>query len=166
MIGTGAADPFLVLGVPVAMDLDEGDLERRYLALSRECHPDYHRGAGGDEQTAVLQRAAQLNDAYRILVDSWRRAEAILELSEPGVLERTKQLCPAFLMEALDVAEEVAVAPAATVAALQARLRGIVDRYLGDVARHLAERQWTKAATHLHESRYYRKALADLQARA
>ncbi len=155
-----------MLGLPPAMDLDERELERRYLELSRECHPDYHRDRAGEEQVVMLQQAARLNDAYRVLREPWRRAQAILELSEPGILERTKQLCPAFLMEAMDVAEEVAAVAPANAAALRDRLQARVERYRREVTRCLAERQWAQAATHLHESRYYRKALADLEARS
>jgi curved DNA-binding protein CbpA len=58
----------------------------------------------------VLQRSAEINDAWKILRDPWQRARALLELLSPGVLDRNKKLDPAFLAEALELAEEVAFA--------------------------------------------------------
>ena len=85
-----APDAFAVFGVPRALDLDSTDLERRYLALSRECHPDHHRTGSSDECVAVLQRAAEINDAWQVLRDPWKRARALLEAAQPGVLDANK----------------------------------------------------------------------------
>jgi Fe-S protein assembly co-chaperone HscB len=77
------------------MDLDLDDLDRRYLELSRACHPDHSGASSPAEQVAVLERSARLNDGYRELRDPWRRAARILELQAPGVMDRTKRLAAA-----------------------------------------------------------------------
>ncbi|MEC7726315.1 MAG: DnaJ domain-containing protein, partial [Planctomycetota bacterium] len=105
-----APDAFAVFGVPRALDLDANDLELRYLQLSRECHPDHHRSEDVGESVAVLQRAAEVNDAWNVLKDRWKRARALLEAEAPGVLEANKKLDPMFLADALELAEEVAFA--------------------------------------------------------
>lgn len=158
-------DPFVLLGVPLTMDLDERELERRYLERSRESHPDYHRDASPEQQLAVLDDSARLNDAYRTLRDPWTRAEAILRLRDPNVLERTKQLCPIFLSEAMELAEEVATAAEDRRDQLLARVRAGVDGYLAKIREEIMRGNWERAATLLHEARYHRKALADLEAR-
>ena len=38
-------DPFAVFGVEHRLDLDERALEKRYLQLSRDLHPDRNRAA-------------------------------------------------------------------------------------------------------------------------
>ena len=144
------------------MDLDAADLDRRYLELSRQTHPDHQRDATPEQQIAVLEQSARLNDAYRVLSDEWKRAEALLELRSPGVLERTKQLSPLFLAEALELSEEVAEAGDAEIAPLRARLDECVQRDLDEVRAKIAAGEWEAAGTRLHQSRYHRKALRDL----
>lgn len=146
------------------MDLDPGELERRYLALSRECHPDHQPTESPQEQQLVLERAAKLNDSYRRLKDPWSRATALLNLSEPGILDRTKQLSPTFLMEAMEISEAALVARGAEADDLRNRLERSIAASLEDITSKIGARDWAAAATALHESRYYRKALADLQA--
>lgn len=158
---TPVADPFEVLGLPAEMALDERDLERRYLRLSRECHPD-HQAAGAAGDVAVLEQSARINDAYRTLRDPWLRARALIERAAPQALKKAKDLCPIFLMDALEQAEAVAHA----VGAERQRLRAEVEQALAAcrqaLQHHIERGEWEDAATALHESRYHRKALHDL----
>jgi molecular chaperone HscB len=158
-------DPFGTLGLEPALDIDRNTLEARYLELTRACHPDHH-GGGLDEaeQIALLDRAARINDAYRLLRDPWRRAEALLELRDPGVIERNKQLDPGFLMEAMELAEEVATAAEGSSAEnLTRRLETSIEEDRQRLAAAVADRDHDAAAVALHESRYHRKALNDLR---
>lgn len=144
------------------MDLGTTDLEQRYLELSRATHPDHQRSATPEQQIAVLERSAQLNDAYRILSDPWKRALALLELRSPGVMERTKTLSPIYLSDALELSEEVAEAEADEFEPLRARLEATIAEDLEAVRGQIAAEDWEGAGTQLHQSRYHRKALDDL----
>jgi molecular chaperone HscB len=157
-------DPFAVFGVAPSLDLDPAALEARYFELSRASHPDHHAAADVAAQTALLSRAAAVNDAYRALRDPWRRAEALLALHAPDELAATKALSPAFLSQALELAEEVAGTRPSTAAAasLAARLRAAVQTDWEAVRAAAAAGDWRAAAVRLHESRYHRKALEDL----
>ncbi len=166
MIHVPAPDPFTVFGLPRSMDLDARTLERRYLQLSRECHPDQLRSQDVGDCLAVLQRAAEVNDAWKVLRDPWQRARALLEANAPGVLERNKKLDPAFLTEALDLAEEVAFATGAAVAPLRERLQQALADDLAVVAREIGRGAHDAAALRLHASHYHRKALQDLDQKA
>jgi molecular chaperone HscB len=161
----GAADPFEVLGVAPGLDLDAADLERRYLSLSRECHPDHHQQADATARVAVLERAAAVNEAYRKLRDPWLRARALIERADPAALEATKVLCPIFLTDALEQAEAVANATGADRDGLAAQIEASIDRCREELRAHVAGQRWKEAATVLHKVRYHRKALADLDER-
>jgi len=164
MTGPHPLDPFTVLGVEHTLDLDEAALERRYLALSRECHPDHHRARETTDCIAVLQRAADINDAWRILKDPWERARAVLELRAPGVIERTKTLDPEFLLAAMDEAEAVATANAAERPALRARLTAAVQQRFVELRAALQRGDVTAAAVAWQQAKYHNKALHDLGA--
>ena len=156
------SDPFAVLGLPRGVEVREDELEARYLRLSREWHPDYHSLGDRDDRLEALRRSAELNDAYRALRDPWDRARRLIELSAPGTMEQKKQLCPGFLVAAMELAEEVDAATSGQRQALAARMRRTLDDYLTAITELLREQCWGDAATKLHEARYYRRAVERL----
>lgn len=157
-----ALDPFSVLGVEHTLDLDPKVLEQRYHELSRACHPDLNRSPATADCIAVLQRAAEVNDAFRVLRDPWERARALLELRDPGVLDREKQLDPEFLLQALELAESVATADPAAVPALRAELQRALAADFVAVAAAERAGDFAAAARRFHAANYHRKALRDL----
>lgn len=161
-----APDAFAVFGVERTLDLDEQQLELRYLKLSRDCHPDHNRNKSDDDCIAVLQRSAEINDAWNVLRDPWRRARALLEAESPGVLERTKKLDPMFLMEALELAEEVAHADSDRHEALAEKLTTAVDADFEALRNDVHNGDYDAAATRIHQSHYHQKALHDLEAKS
>jgi molecular chaperone HscB len=77
-------DYFSVFGLPRRLEVDERELQRRFYALSREHHPDFHQAADSETQDATLQRSALVNRAYRVLRDPLRRLEHVLALEAGG----------------------------------------------------------------------------------
>jgi molecular chaperone HscB len=71
-------NPFEALGVEPSFALDLAILEQRHRELSRALHPDRHAASGAGERRMALGRAIEVNEAYRILKDPVRRAEALL----------------------------------------------------------------------------------------
>src|SRR5438046_10701262 len=86
------------LGLPRRFPLDPAELERNYLARSREVHPDH---AGNDR--ASLEASAALNEAYSVLRDPFRRADYLLTLEGGPTATEQKQAAPEFLEEMLDL---------------------------------------------------------------
>lgn len=76
------ASYFEILNVSVGAD--DATLTRRFRELSRVYHPDRWATADADTQTAALDGAAIINDAYRTLKDPFARAEYLLR-RERGV---------------------------------------------------------------------------------
>ena len=58
-------NPFEVLGLDPRVQISEEQIETRYLALSREHHPDFNPGTSSAEQVAILQKSATRGDARR-----------------------------------------------------------------------------------------------------
>lgn len=165
MIHVPAPDPFAVFALPRSLDVDERELEKKYLQLSRECHPDHNRAQDTDDCAAVLQRAAEINDAFKVLRDPWQRARALLEAESPGALDRNKKLDPMFLAEALELAEEVAFASGDAIPSLRKKLKLALKEDFAAVQAALATGDHDGAAKRIHGSHYHSKALKDLEAR-
>jgi molecular chaperone HscB len=107
-------DPFATLGAPRRYDLDLTVLEKTHRELSRALHPDKFAQAGASERRAALEQAANVNEAWRILRDPIRRAEALFQLEGFRVGETNEpKASPAFLMEVMEEREALAEARAA-----------------------------------------------------
>jgi molecular chaperone HscB len=105
-------DAFGLLGLPAQFDLDPSVIEAAFFDRSKELHPDRFANAPASERVAALSRSRALNDAYQTLKKPVARAEYLL--ARAGVkIGDNEQLDPAFLMEILELREELAEARAA-----------------------------------------------------
>ena len=100
-------DHFERLGLPRRVYLDNAEIERSYLARSREVHPDFFQMGGGLEQRASLELSASLNEAYAVLRDPFRRAEYLLQLEGGPSAAQMKEMPAAFLEEMLELRMEI-----------------------------------------------------------
>lgn len=102
------------LGLPIRFALDASQLERMYLAKSREVHPDFHSLADPTQQQQALEQSSQLNEAYAVLKDDWRRADYLLHLLGGPSAAEAKQMPGSSLAETLDLREQIAELHATT----------------------------------------------------
>ena len=114
-------DPFAVLGVEPRFDLDMDRLHARFIELSARTHPD--RFADPLEQAEATDRASRLNEAYRILTEPEKRADALLRLHGGPAREDDKSLPPDLLMQMMEVRERMEEAVASRDADELAELR-------------------------------------------
>ncbi len=121
-----AADPFALLGLSPAFDVDLAALERAFFERSKELHPDRVAGAPAAQRVAALSRSRALNDAYQLIKKPIPRAEYLIERAGVTIGDN-ERLDPAFLMEILELREELADARAAGNADLVAKLQGAMQ---------------------------------------
>ncbi len=162
-------DPFVTLGIPRAFDVDLVAAERAHRDLSRALHPDRFIGAGSSERRAALGKAVEVNEAWRVVRDPIRRAEALLKLADVPMGESdAPKLPPEFLMEMLEQREALSdakrardlVAVRAMAAAVDARDRE-VERLL---AAGFARGERSGLVGRLGELRFYRRFLDEVSA--
>jgi molecular chaperone HscB len=116
------ADLFAVLGLPARYAVDPAAAEAAYKDLSRQVHPDRYATADRRARRASLARTVQLNLAWRTIKDPVRRAEYLLtragidiggkQPAHGSEERRTMEVGapPAFLMEILELNDELAAA--------------------------------------------------------
>ena len=120
-------DPFATLGAPRRFDLDLAALEKTHRELSRALHPDKFAPAGASERRAALEKAANVNEAWRIVRDPIRRAEALFRAEGCAVGETNEpKASPAFLMEVMEEREALAEARVAKDLAKVQKLGGAI----------------------------------------
>jgi molecular chaperone HscB len=99
-------DPFATFGFARRYDLNQGDLERRYRDLQQALHPDKHSAAPASQRQMNLLKAVEVNEAYRVLRDDAKRAEALLAaLGGKQPQTEHEQADPELLMEMMELRE-------------------------------------------------------------
>jgi molecular chaperone HscB len=100
-------DYFAFYGLPESFRPDEAMLKRLYYAKSRETHPDFHATTSPENQAEMLRQATLNTDAYRTLSNADQRMAYLLR--RHGLLEEGKQeqLPPDFLMDMMDLNEQL-----------------------------------------------------------
>ena len=61
--GAAVTDYFSLLGLPRRFDISDGELQKKYVELSRHAHPDFHAADPEEVRTLHLRVSAALNDA-------------------------------------------------------------------------------------------------------
>jgi molecular chaperone HscB len=135
---------FEVFELPRRLAIDGDELQRRFYALARRTHPDFHQAAAPAERAAVEERAALVNAAYRTLRDPIARADYLVRLEEGRSTregsEARPKAPPALLAEMFDIQEALAEAKAgplddaARTALVEQRDR-LRERYAAEEAR-------------------------------
>lgn len=133
-------NPFTALGIQPTFDVDLGALERRHRELSRALHPDKFAQSGTTERRIALGKAAEVNEAWRIVRDPIKRAEALFRLAGVPVGETHEpKPSPALLMDMMEKREALAEAKAARDKAALARFTDEVKAAVRACERALAE---------------------------
>lgn len=110
-------DPFDLLSLPPVFGLDAARIERAALARLSQLHPDVNSGDAADDLEVA---AARINAARDALTFALSRAEILLRRLGGPSKEADKTLPPGFLMEVMDMREQVEAAVASGDAAARA----------------------------------------------
>lgn len=106
----GASSPFELLGTEARFRIDPSAVRKRLLALSRRMHPDFFDAADAPTRALAERNTAELNAAYEVLTDDFRRADWLVRhLRGPSETEE-RQMPREFLAEVLEWNEAVEAA--------------------------------------------------------
>ncbi|HEX3903517.1 MAG TPA: Fe-S protein assembly co-chaperone HscB [Polyangia bacterium] len=173
-------DRFAVLGLPRKFETDVAAAEAAYKDLSRRVHPDRFAKADPRARKAALARTVEINDAWRTVKDPLRRADYLLELAGFGLggderksgspTAATKKVTapPAFLVEILELREELGEAQQANdavkVAFMAGEMRARAAEAMKTIAGALEAGRFEEGARTLIALRYYQRFLDEVTA--
>jgi molecular chaperone HscB len=160
-------NPFATLGIPRSFEIDLRALEKSYRELSRAVHPDRHVDAGASAKREALARAIDINEAWRIVRDPIRRAEALLSLDGFDVSEGGQpRLGPEFLLAILEIREALADArrarDACAVSTLAEGIRARAAQAERELAAGLSAGPSERTVGKLGELRFYQRFLDEV----
>ncbi len=98
---------FELFDLPITLQVDKTILPKKYFELQKKYHPDFFSQASEDEQNEVLEKSSDINKAFKVLQNKDATIKYVLQLK--GLLEEEEkyQLPPAFLMEVMELNEEL-----------------------------------------------------------
>lgn len=125
---------FALLGLPQAYAIDTAALESAWRRMQAAVHPDRHAGGSDADRRLALQRATQVNEAYRVLRDPQRRAAYLCELAGVDLAVESNTAMPgAFLMQQMSWREALGDARAQRDGAALEALRQEVGQARGEL---------------------------------
>jgi molecular chaperone HscB len=98
---------FELFDIPVQLKVEKAGLHAKFIALSRQYHPDYFVKDGHEKLAEVMEVSASLNKAWKIFQDPDATVKYVLQLKELLEEEEKYELPPDFLMEVLELNEQV-----------------------------------------------------------
>ena len=98
---------FELFEIPVQLKVDKASLPLKYFELSRKFHPDFFINGSEEEQTLALNKSAMLNKAFKTFQNPDETIKYVLQLKSLLQEEEKYELPPDFLMEVLEINEEL-----------------------------------------------------------
>ena len=124
---------FELFEIPVALKTNKGPLAKKYFELQKKYHPDFFAQSGEADQADALEKSSTINKALKVLQNQDATIKYVL--MQKGLLEEEEkfQLPPAFLMEVMELNENLSEGSTDTIAAFENdiynEVKNIVEQY-------------------------------------
>jgi molecular chaperone HscB len=162
---------FELFGLPPRFVVDAAALDRAYREIQSRVHPDKFVHAADTERRLSMQRATQVNEAYRTLKDPLARARYLLGLHGVDIQSETNTAMPAeFLVQQIEWREAVeeAAGQSDSLDALALRLQNEMKQLYGELERSLDAAGHAQAAATVRKLMFLerlREEIGDAQER-
>ncbi len=151
---------FELFEMPVTLEIDPGKLAKKYFELQKKYHPDFYTQASEYEQEEALEISSQLNKALKVFKDQDETIKYVLQLK--GLLEEEEkyQLPPDFLLEMMELNEELSDESAARIASIEKELYSevgsIIENYNDE---RIREQELQKLKAYYYKKKYLKRIL-------
>ena len=156
---------FQLFEIPVQLKVDRTALSKKFFELSRTYHPDFFTNESDEKQAEVLEKSAILNKAWKTFQSSDATIKYVL--MEKGLLEEEEkyELPAAFLMEVMDINEQLMDADnAEATKSIQQTIDNLQSEIYEPVAKNVEEYkegETTEAELLQVKDYYYKKKYLD-----
>lgn len=124
---------FELFDLPISLTIDKANLAKKYFELQKRYHPDFFTQSDEGEKELALEKSANINKALKILKDKDSILKYVLQLK--GLLEEEEkyQLPPDFLMEVMELNENLSDESSAAITAFEndihTTVKEIIEHY-------------------------------------
>ncbi len=150
---------FELFEIPVSFTVNKNLLAQQYFALQKKYHPDFFTQATEAEQAEALEASAQVNKAFKILKNEDETIKYLLQLK--GILEADEkyQLPPEFLMEVMELNEELSANSQEQIDALQNGIYAPVENILQNYSAATTSEELFQIKEYYYKKKYLQRIL-------
>lgn len=98
---------FQLYNIPVTLIPDRQQVKEKFYQLSRQYHPDFFSQASDEEQLEALEKSSMVNKALKVFSNPDETIKYVLQLKGLLQEEEKYQLPPDFLMEVMELNEQL-----------------------------------------------------------
>ncbi len=98
---------FELFDIPVQLKVNTALLSKKFFELSKKYHPDYFANDNEEVQAEALEKSALLNKAWKTFQNPDATIKYVLQEKELLEEEEKYELPPDFLMEVMDINEQL-----------------------------------------------------------
>ena len=144
---------FELFDIPVSIAVDRAALAKKYVELQKQYHPDFFTQAEESAQQEALEKSSDINKALKVLKNQDATIQYILQLK--GLVETDEKypLPPDFLMEVMELNENLSGDSAAAIAEFEKNIYGEVS----DIIANYNDAAVSKEALLKLKEYYYKK---------
>ena len=151
---------FELFGIPVSINVEKTQLAKRFFELQKKFHPDFFTQDDDAAQEEALEKTAALNKGYKILRDRDATIQYILLLKGTMTKEEKYVLPPDFLMEMMELNENIGEHSRSQVASFEKdiyhEISSIIDQYDDDT---ISEADLLKLKEYYYKKKYLQRIL-------
>jgi molecular chaperone HscB len=150
---------FELFELPVSFIVDSSQLARKYFELQKKYHPDFFTRSNEADQAEALDISSQLNKGLKTLKDPDETIRYVLQLK--GLLEEEEkfQLPPEFLMEMMELNEELNASSAQQIKDLEDTLFKQVQPILESYSAATPTADLLKVKEYYYKKKYLQRIL-------
>lgn len=166
---------FDLFEIPVSLHPDKHQIKQKFYVLSRKYHPDFYTQENESEQAEALDKSSQVNKAFKTFQSRDETIKYVLQLK--GLLEEEEKYnLPAdFLMEMMELNEEMMEAKMEDDPKTTGKLKNAIERFDQDIyepVKHIVEgyeegkttnEELLKVKEYYYKKKYLNRILATLQ---
>ncbi|MEI9959186.1 MAG: iron-sulfur cluster co-chaperone HscB C-terminal domain-containing protein [Ferruginibacter sp.] len=150
---------FELFDLPVSLKVDKSLLANKYVALQKKYHPDFFTQATEAEQAEALEISSQINKALKVFKNEDETIKYVLQ--QKGLLEEEEkyQLPPEFLMEVMELNEELSDQSAQQVADFEQTIYSPVKDIIENFSAATTDAQLLQVKEYYFKKKYLQRIL-------
>ena len=148
---------FELFGFEMAPKVDKTVVSKRYFDLQKKFHPDFYSQGTEYEKEAALEHSAEINKAFKIFQEDDKTLEYFLQANGVLVTDEKYPLPQEFLMEMLDLNDEVMELEPAEIDRKIAEITAALDADLAPVLEKDFNQGYTAADMEALKMYHYKK---------
>ena len=124
---------FELFEIPISLKVDKSKLAKKYFELQKKYHPDFFTQSDEEGQATALEKSSSINKALKMLQNQDETIKYVLELKGLLSADEKYQLPQDFLMDMMDLNENLSADSATSINEIETDLydevKDIIEGY-------------------------------------